>query len=247
LDRWGTAPPKLKSRLLRVTAFVLSLLPITGVVLWIYGFGPKWLSFLFVNGIFALSLRRRVARVILGANQIGRELTLYSQILKRIEREEFVSFRLVRLKEALEVEGAQPSRRIARLHRLIVWLDARRSLFFMPFAGIFLWATQFAFAIEAWRLKSGPLVESWIKGVAEIEALSSIAGYAYEHPNDPFPEIVENELCFEAKSIGHPLIPEERCIKNDIMLNNDIRYILRPGIAGNSNAIELMRAVGIEV
>jgi MutS-like protein len=243
LERWGTAPPELNSRLLRVTAFVLSLLPLTGVVLWIYGFGPKWLSFLFVNAIFALSLRRRVVRVILAANQIGRELTLFSQILERIEREEFVSSRLARLKEALEVEGAPPSRRIARLHSIIVGLDARRSLIFMPFAGIFLWATQFAFSIEAWRLKSGALIERWIAAVAEIEALSSIACYAYEHDNDPFPEIVENGLCFEAKSIGHPLIPEERCIKNDIMLNNDIRLLVVSG-SNTSGKSTLLRTVG---
>jgi hypothetical protein len=244
LGKWGTAPPELKSRLLRVTAFLLSLLPITGVVLWINGFDPLWLfTFLFINGIFALSLRRRVVRVILAANQIGQELTRFSQILKRIEIEEFVSPRLSRLKKALEVEGAPPSRLIARLHSLIVGLDARRSLIFMPFAGIFLWATQFAFAIEAWRLKSGLLVERWIEVVAEIEALSSIASYAYEHPNDPFPEIVENELCFEAKCIGHPLIPEERCIKNDIMLNNDIRLFVVSG-SNTSGKSTLLRTVG---
>jgi MutS domain V len=244
LEKWGTAPPELNSHLLRITAFVLSLLPVTGVVLWINGFDPLWLyTFLFINGIFALSLRRRVLRVMLAANQIGQELTLFSQILKRIEIEEFVSPRLSRLKKALEVEGAPPSRRIARLHSLIVGLDARRSLIFMPFAGIFLWATQFAFAIEAWRLKSGALVEKWIEAVTEIEALSSIAGYAYEHPDDPFPEIVESGLCFEGKSIGHPLIPEDRCIKNDIMLNNDIRLLVVSG-SNTSGKSTLLRTVG---
>jgi MutS domain V len=244
LERWGTAPPELNPRLLRVIAFVLSLLPVTGVVLWISGFDPLWLfTFLFINGIFALSLRRRVVRVILAANQIGQELTLFSQVLKRIEREEFASSRSARLKEALAIEGAPPSRRIARLHSLIVGLDARRSLMFMPFAGMFLWATQFALAIEAWRLKSGALVKRWIEAVAEIEALSSIAGYAYEHANDPFPEIVENGLCFEAKSIGHPFIPKDRCIKNDIKLNNDIRLLVVSG-SNTSGKSTLLRTVG---
>jgi MutS domain V len=244
LEQWGTAPPGLKSRLLRVTAFVLSLLPVTGLVLWINGFGAIWLiTFLFVTGIFTLSLRSRVLRVILAANQTGQELARFSQILKRIEREEFVSSRLTRLKEALKVEGPPPSRRIAGLHSLIVGLDARRSLIFMPFAGIFLWATQFAFAIESWRLKSGALVKGWIEAVTEIEALSSIAGYAYEHANDPFPEIVENGLCFEAKNIGHPLIPEDRCIKNDIKLNNDIRLIVVSG-SNTSGKSTLLRTIG---
>jgi hypothetical protein len=244
LERWGTAPPELTSRFLRITAFVLSLLPVTGVVLWINEVGLMGLiAFLFITGSFALSLRRRVLRVIAAANQIGQDLTLFSQILKRIEREEFASSRPARLKEALKVEGEPPSRRIARLHSLIVGLDARRSLMFMPFAGMFLWATQFAFAIEAWRLKSGALVKRWIEAVAEIEALSSIAGYAYEHANDPFPEIVENGPCFEAKSIGHPLIPEDRCIKNDLKLNNDIRLLVVSG-SNTSGKSTLLRTVG---
>jgi len=150
---------------------------------------------------------------------------------------------LAQLKETLNVEGRTPSRRINRLHTLIVWLEARRFLMFLPFAGMFLWATQFALAIEAWRIKSGALVKRWIDALAEIEALCSIADYAYEHADDPFPEIVENGLCFDAEGIGHPLLPEDRCIKNDLQLNNDIRLLIVSG-SNASGKSTLLRTVG---
>ena len=35
---------------------------------------------------------------------------------------------------------------------------------------------------------------------------ASLAGYAFEHPADPFPEIVEDGPRFEAEGLGHPLL-----------------------------------------
>ena len=29
----------------------------------------------------------------------------------------------------------------------------------------------------------------WIDGVGQLEALIALAGYAYEHPEDPFPDV----------------------------------------------------------
>ena len=46
-------------------------------------------------------------------------------------------------------------------------------------------------AIEQWRAENGAFVAQWLNAVAEIEALSSLAGYSYEHPEDPFPEFTD--------------------------------------------------------
>ena len=37
----------------------------------------------------------------------------------------------------------------------------------------------------------GPAIRRWLMAVGELEALSALAGYAYEHPADPFPELIE--------------------------------------------------------
>ena len=52
-----------------------------------------------------------------------------------------------------------------------------------------LWDVHVAYAIERWRRSSGPAVRRWLAAVGEIEALSSLAGYAYEHPDDVFPDL----------------------------------------------------------
>ena len=84
-----------------------------------------------------------------------------------------------------------PSRRIAQLRLLIDLLNSRQNQLFAPVAAFLLWGAQVGFAIERWRRHSGPRLGEWLDGLGELEALCSLAGYAYEHPADPFPVLVE--------------------------------------------------------
>ena len=88
-------------------------------------------------------------------------------------------------------------------------------------AGVLLWGTQMAFAIEAWRRTSGPGGRRWLAAAGEMEALCALAGYSYEHPRDPFPEIGDGRPYFEAVGLGHPLLPDGRNVRNDVTLGPD--------------------------
>ena len=52
-----------------------------------------------------------------------------------------------------------------------------------------LWGTQWAFAIEAWRARSGRDVPAWLEVIGEFEALVALGTYAREHPANTYPEI----------------------------------------------------------
>lgn len=245
LIAWGTAPPVLESRALRVTAAVMATLTFTALCLWFAGYGlPPFFSMALIQVAFALFMRDRVRRVVHSISRPGRELDLLAQVLKLLERERFAAPLLVGLREELETNHLPPSRQIAQLDRLIAWLDARLNQFFAPLAGIFLWATQFAFALEAWRRRSGPLVGKWIAAVGEMEALCALAGYAYEHPRDPFPELIEAGICFDGAGLGHPLIPEARCVRTDLKLDESLRLYVVSG-SNMSGKSTLLRTVGV--
>jgi len=107
---------------------------------------------------------------------------------------------------------------------------------------VLLWATQCALAIEAWRSANGAAIARWIEVVGEMEALCALAGYAYEHPGDPFPEIGAPP-CFAAEQLGHPLIPDSRCVRNDVHLDGDRRLLIVSG-SNMSGKSTLLRAVG---
>ena len=76
--------------------------------------------------------------------------------------------------------GEPPSRRIARLQRLIDLLDAHRNQVFAMVSLGLLWRTNFALAIESWRAVSGPAVPRWLAAIGEriIEANAPAEGAA---------------------------------------------------------------------
>ncbi|MCA1614418.1 MAG: DNA mismatch repair protein MutS, partial [Acidobacteria bacterium] len=245
LSAWAAAPPWAVSRPLRLTAVALALLAVLTLALWIAGFGAApFLIALVLGRVFAFRLKGPVERVIGAVDEAGRDLSLLSGVLGRLERERFSSPFLTELRAALDVDGLAPSRQIAKLDRLIDLLDARRNMIFAPLAGLLLWPLQFAIAIEGWRESSGPAVTRWLEAVGEFEALSSLAGYAYEHPQDPFPELSEGEGCFEGEGLGHPLIPEVRNVRTDLRLSGEPRVLVVSG-SNMSGKSTLLRTVGV--
>jgi hypothetical protein len=247
LTAWATTPPVLSSSLMPIAAALIGVFALAAVILW-FGFGFRLLALaaLICELIFLYLYRERVARVIAAIEQPGRELSLLSEILARLEREQFSSPRLVSLRKTLESEGSMPSGQIARLVRLIQILDSMKNQFFAPFAFILLLPAQLAYAIERWRQRSGAKIPQWIEAVGEIEALGALAGYAYEHPHDPFPELIDNQACFAGEALGHPLIPESRCIRNDVRLDDDLRLLVLSG-SNMSGKSTLLRTVGTNV
>ena len=89
-----------------------------------------------------------------------------------------------------EATGRPPSERIAQLGNILELYNSRRNQLFAPFAFLLHWGTLMAYAVERWRAHSGPAIASWLAAVGQFEALCALAAYAFENPDDPFPEIV---------------------------------------------------------
>jgi DNA mismatch repair ATPase MutS len=87
-------------------------------------------------------------------------------------------------------------------------------------------------------------VRQWLGAAGEIEALSSLAAYSYEHPNDPFPEFVEGAAVFDGERLGHPLLPAARLVRNDVRLAGGLRMLLVSG-SNMSGKSTLLRTVGV--
>jgi DNA mismatch repair ATPase MutS len=123
--------------------------------------------------------------------------------------------------------------------------DWQHNQFFAPFGAAVLWGTQCAWAVEAWRGRHGAHVPEWLQVVGEVEALAALGTYAFEHPADPFPELVEGGAvpCFEAEALGHPLIPEARLVANDLRIGPRCQLLVVSG-SNMSGKSTLLRAVG---
>jgi MutS domain V len=245
---WAEAPAALTSRRARIAAAALSLAMFAGLVCWAWFSTPASrvavLCLLAVNTAFGWQFREQVLRVVGHAGDAARDLALLSTVLALVEREPFVSPRLAQLRADLE-STPPASRRIAKLTRLIELLDSRDNWLLRLAGPPLLYSTQLAFAIEAWRAECGPHVRRWIEAMGEFEALSALAGYAYERPQDPFPEIASGQVCFEAEGLGHPLLPEARCVRNDLRLGGDRLKLLVVSGSNMSGKSTLLRSAGV--
>jgi DNA mismatch repair ATPase MutS len=101
-----------------------------------------------------------------------------------------------------------------------------------------------ALAIDRWRMRSGARVADWIDAVGEIEALGSLASFALEHPQFAMPEIVADGPLFDARELGHPLIPAARRVTNSIRLDPTLRLLVVSG-SNMSGKSTMMRSAGL--
>jgi MutS domain V/MutS domain III len=136
------------------------------------------------------------------------------------------------------------SREIDRLRKRVALLDARRNQFFAPFGLLLLWTANVSFAIERWRAEHGRAILEWIDSVAELEALSSLASFAFEHPSFAMPQVVDGPPQFDARALGHPLIPDDRRVTNDLRLGGKPRLLIISG-SNMSGKSTMMRSAGV--
>ena len=245
LAAWGGAPAVLTGAWLRPTAVLLTVLSIATLLVWLLsplGVLP-FVATLFLIITFSRATRGPVQEAVSVAEEAERELDTLSSILARLEREPFSSPRLVALKERLTSGGEPASAVIARLARRVQFLQSVRNELIQAVAGLFLWRVHCAFSIETWRRAHGPSISGWISAVGEMEALAALSTYAYEHPDDPFPEILDGGPAVEGEQLGHPLIPGETCVRNDIRLGEKTGVLLVSG-SNMSGKSTLLRTVG---
>ena len=246
LERWGESAPPAPAWGVRALAAALAALSLALIVATLAG-APlliPWLGVLGIAACVAATVRGRVRRTLASTEAPARELALLARLLAVIEGQRFAAPRLVALRQAIATDGVPASREIARLRRLLEFLDARRNQLFAPIGAALLFTTQVALAIDAWRARCGPSLRAWVDAVAELEALASLATHAYEQPGDVFPELVDGSPRFEAEALGHPLLAASRCVRNDVSLCAAPRLLLVSG-SNMSGKSTLLRSVGV--
>ena len=261
LAAWGEREPVLMPGPFRAVARVLSLLGAGAIASFFFYLAaglkiiepaPETLVTVVVYfAVVAVSLvgvmlrfKSRTDPIIEEVDEAAADLSLLSAVLAKLEAEQFSSPRLQALRAELDVEGRPPSYCIRRLNFLTDMADSRHNQFVAWIGPVLLWDLHLAYALEDWRRGSGPALRRWLSAVGEIEALSSLAGYRYEHPDDVFPEFTTESPVFDGEQLRHPLLAEDVSIANDVKIGGDLRVLVVSG-SNMSGKSTLLRTVGL--
>jgi hypothetical protein len=245
LSRWAESANQLTRRWILPVAVLLPALLVAAVVLWnVTAMASPLVAILLVEiGVLRL-LHKRLTEVLGSTEQAFDKLSLLADLTARLEREPLQAPHSKQLLERLSSAGVPASRAIARLATTVQFIESRRNPIIQILDLPLLYSVHAALAAERWRRDHGGAVAAWLAAIGELEALISLSAYSHEHPDDPFPELVDGDAAFDGVALGHPLLPREACVRNDVTIGGPTRVLLISG-SNMSGKSTLLRTVGI--
>jgi len=251
LRPWAAAVAHLPGGGVRLLFPVLAAVSLATMVYWFAGTSGEIdqpasyvvLGAFVLQGAAAQVFRNRVHGVTHDVDEPAHELDVLAGLLRLLEREVFESEHLRHLQG--RIGGATlASREIRRLSQYVAMLSSRENLLFALPASLVLWTTQWAFAVEAWRVRCGPRLTTWLDAVGEFEALLAFATFAAEHPDYAYPEFLDGPTRFVATGLAHPVLSADAVV-NDVSLGaGSVRLLILSG-SNMSGKSTLLRALGV--
>lgn len=244
---WLTSPNAFASRnLFKIGAYVIPVISITLIALSVVSLVHYKYVIFFLS--FSAAIAWRIEKLIgshhknLAVKQ--RLLDKYVDLIKLVEQEDLQCSLLKGLKVRLEGEE-MASQLVKRLSVLTSALDTRRTLIPVLINVVTLRDLNNVLRLEKWKEKYGRRVEQWLESVTEIDALSSLAGFAFNYPDYIFPVCVNNKI-LSAEELGHPLIAREKRVNNDFEIDRLGALVIITGanMAGKST---FLRTLGVNM
>jgi hypothetical protein len=242
---------------LEVPGFVVVLargLPLVVLIAWLVAPGlglPKltWLAVVAVEIAISSRYRAGIAATMKSVLEHGGGFARYGSLFAVAVAGPTSAARLTRVRARLSHTDGPDSqagvvREMKTLERIVSFVEARNNEVFKLFIGpVLMWDLNFAVLLERWRRRSGARVRSWFEALGELEAFSSLAGFAFDRPDHAWPEPAADAQ-LGAKGLGHPLIDAGRRVGNDVELSRPGTALVVTG-SNMSGKSTLLRAMGI--
>ena len=236
--------------LLNATCFALVVADVLSGTAW----GLLWFACLTLSFCFTGRISRTQA-------VYGKKLQIlgtYARLLHLMDGQPMHCPALKAIKDKIGGDRQEASLAIRRLDKLMNALDQRNNyLMYTVLNGTFCWELWQIMRIERWKEQHASALPRWIDAIGETDALCSLATFAYNHPEGySYPDILgdtntgtdntETPFQLVAETMGHPLIPRDRCVRNDIALERRPGFIVITGanMAGKST---YLRTVGVNL
>lgn len=221
------------------------------VILFLAGVLPPYFFFTFILYLTIYSLNsNKIKGLFDSAYQIEKLLSRFSSLL--IYLESFPYRENSRLKEFCSMYH-QADTRPSRFLRRIIWLASAASsqsseLLWALLNLLMPWDLYFSYRLNRYKAElKGPL-NRWLDRFHDLEALCSIANFAWLNPDYIFvlPGTEQVQPVLKAGELGHPLIPRGKKVCNDVTIerNGSLLLITGSNMAGKST---FLRTLGINL
>lgn len=167
-------------------------------------------------------------------------LRKFALLLHMVRKEPFGAVTLLKTQQEEAKVADVALRRLARISNA---LDQNINLIVSVFLNSFLlYSIHCMFSLEKWKAQYRDKVAGWLQVIARMEALNSLATFAFNHPTYIYPELNE-EPGLVTSALGHPLIPAAECVVNDITVGRPQHFLIITG-SNMSGKSTFLRSVG---
>ncbi len=247
---WAESEPWLASRRWVIwTARALTLATVALVVANVLGVVSyqAWLAAIAVNLAFSHTVGKGIHRTFDRAFTRESAFKSYARIFELFVATPFSAPRLQELQSELIAGDAIAHREIERLHRLLSLSEVRFSMPYVAIQAFSLWDFHVLARLEGWQVRAGHRARRWLDALAELDAIAALAALHYDNPDWAFPVVrPQKRPVIGAAGLGHPLIPDDRRVVNDVSIGPPGTFLLVTG-SNMSGKSTLLRAIGTNV
>lgn len=154
----------------------------------------------------------------------------------------------------LQNPAQAPSRSLRQASRIVAGLSVRANPLIHIVANLpGPWDLYFTWRLMQLQARIHTQVPEWLDTLAEVEAASALATFAWIHPTYTWPSVQTSESDFapapravDALALGHPLIPARVRVTNDVTLDG-VGHILLVTGSNMSGKSTFLRTIGINI
>jgi hypothetical protein len=246
---WASGEPWLRQRRglvwIGLTSVILFWLLVAANIAGVIGL-PLWLLPLVVNIVINQLTGHEVRERIAAPAERHSAFGTYAGLLRVIGTAAWTAPLLTSLQQRLVTEGVPAHLQLDRLNRLTRFWVPADALFHWPLQAVSLWDIFLLDRLEEWQITAGRQARDWLAVIGDVEALTALGALAHDHPAWVFPAIDQTADCFDARELGHPLLPDDVRVVNDVAVGPPGTFLLVTG-SNMSGKSTLLRAIGINI
>ncbi len=234
---------------LSIITLVLAILNVVGLL------SPLWIASLLCSLFLFLNTKKIRGDVFEDAYYLRDAFTTTSTVFEYLEKYPYSNkSRLKKLCEPFFIDQEhRPSQLLKGIARIANAATlAKNPYLWLPINALVPWDTYCAYRLRRYKVQIAAYLPQWLDVWFELEALNSLASFAYLNPTYTLPNVVadtslirQNAL-FEAAELGHPLLPDEQKITNNFTFHKEGEVVIITG-SNMSGKSTFLRTLGINL